>query len=104
MASLKGSIYGHGNPLLDISAVVDEALLKKYSLSLNNAILAGSSTSTPQDSSYRFFQSRSLSVYTAPFSFCNSIPLKLINRSPFLSHSPRPPFARTRRPGAHAAV
>ncbi len=41
MASLKGSIYGHGNPLLDISAVVDEALLKKYSLSLNNAILAG---------------------------------------------------------------
>eukprot|EP00455_Lapot_gusevi_P053893 TRINITY_DN850_c0_g1_i1.p1 TRINITY_DN850_c0_g1~~TRINITY_DN850_c0_g1_i1.p1 ORF type:complete len:372 (+),score=176.92 TRINITY_DN850_c0_g1_i1:78-1118(+) len=39
--SLEGVIYGMGNPLLDISAVVDEAFLAKYGLSLNNAVLAG---------------------------------------------------------------
>ena len=32
-------ILGMGNPLLDISATVDEALLKKYSLKANDAIL-----------------------------------------------------------------
>jgi hypothetical protein len=62
MASLKGSIYGHGNPLLDISAVVDEALLKKYSLSLNNAILAGTPSTEP--SSHYPFLPR---VLFAPF-------------------------------------
>ena len=41
MAELNGTIYGHGNPLLDVSAVVEQALLDKYSIQLNNAILAG---------------------------------------------------------------
>jgi hypothetical protein len=62
MASLKGSIYGHGNPLLDISAVVDEALLKKYSLSLNNAILAGAPTHAPHAPSASSF-SRALALF-----------------------------------------
>lgn len=31
---------GCGNPLLDISASVDESLLKKYDMEPNNAILA----------------------------------------------------------------
>ncbi|KAK9920927.1 hypothetical protein M0R45_029464 [Rubus argutus] len=39
MAS-EGILLGMGNPLLDISAVVDEDFLKKYDLQLNNAILA----------------------------------------------------------------
>lgn len=36
----EGILLGMGNPLLDISAVVDEELLKKYDIKLNNAILA----------------------------------------------------------------
>uniref|UniRef100_A0A2P2K177 Adenosine kinase n=1 Tax=Rhizophora mucronata TaxID=61149 RepID=A0A2P2K177_RHIMU len=39
MAS-EGSLLGMGNPLLDISAVVDEEFLRKYDIKLNNAILA----------------------------------------------------------------
>ncbi|KAM5559784.1 adenosine kinase 2-like [Rosa sericea] len=39
MAS-EGILLGMGNPLLDISAIVDEDFLKKYDLQLNNAILA----------------------------------------------------------------
>ncbi|KAF2615664.1 hypothetical protein F2Q70_00007058 [Brassica cretica] len=35
-----GILLGMGNPLLDISAVVDEAFLTKYDVKLNNAILA----------------------------------------------------------------
>ncbi|GAB0099512.1 Adenosine kinase [Sergentomyia squamirostris] len=35
-----GLLLGMGNPLLDISAVVDEAFLKKYDLLPDNAILA----------------------------------------------------------------
>jgi len=34
------AILGMGNPLLDISSEVDKALLEKYGLELNNAILA----------------------------------------------------------------
>lgn len=33
MAGLEGALLGAGNPLLDLSAVVDEALLKKYDVS-----------------------------------------------------------------------
>ncbi|GJP47204.1 hypothetical protein CLOM_g6421 [Closterium sp. NIES-68] len=36
----EGVLLGMGNPLLDISAVVDEAFLNKYDVKLNNAILA----------------------------------------------------------------
>ena len=36
----EGLILGIGNPLLDISAFVDDELLTKYSLKPNNAILA----------------------------------------------------------------
>lgn len=36
----EGILYGMGNPLLDISAVVDEEFLNKYDIKLNNAILA----------------------------------------------------------------
>ncbi|RZC91084.1 hypothetical protein C5167_028909 [Papaver somniferum] len=39
MAS-EGILLGMGNPLLDISAVVDESFLEKYDIKLNNAILA----------------------------------------------------------------
>ncbi|CAN6484667.1 unnamed protein product [Victoria cruziana] len=35
-----GILLGMGNPLLDISSVVDEDFLKKYDIKLNNAILA----------------------------------------------------------------
>ncbi|RDX85740.1 Adenosine kinase 2 [Mucuna pruriens] len=35
-----GILLGMGNPLLDISAVVDDDFLKKYDITLNNAILA----------------------------------------------------------------
>jgi adenosine kinase len=38
--SLAGILVGMGNPLLDISAEVDEAMLTKYDLKLDNAILA----------------------------------------------------------------
>lgn len=38
--NLQGSILGVGNPLLDISTDVPLSLLEKYSVSLNNAILA----------------------------------------------------------------
>lgn len=38
--ALKGKLYGMGNPLLDMTAVVDENYLKKYELQPNNAILA----------------------------------------------------------------
>jgi adenosine kinase len=38
--NFQGAILGMCNPLLDISAEVPEELLKKYELSLNNAILA----------------------------------------------------------------
>ncbi|OVA10108.1 Adenosine kinase [Macleaya cordata] len=36
----EGILLGMGNPLLDISAVVDEPFLEKYDIKLNNAILA----------------------------------------------------------------
>ncbi|XP_021893377.1 adenosine kinase 2 [Carica papaya] len=36
----EGILLGMGNPLLDISAAVDEAFLQKYDVKLNNAILA----------------------------------------------------------------
>lgn len=36
----EGVILGMGNPLLDITATVDEAVLTKYGLEANNAILA----------------------------------------------------------------
>ncbi|XP_010920467.2 adenosine kinase 2 [Elaeis guineensis] len=36
----EGILLGMGNPLLDISAVVDEEFLEKYDVKLNNAILA----------------------------------------------------------------
>jgi len=39
-SSFKGALLGAGNPLLDISAHVDQDLLDKYGLKLNNAILA----------------------------------------------------------------
>ncbi|XP_050379491.1 adenosine kinase 2-like [Argentina anserina] len=39
MAS-EGILLGMGNPLLDISAIVDEDFLKKYDLQFDNAILA----------------------------------------------------------------
>ncbi|XP_028775206.1 adenosine kinase 2 [Neltuma alba] len=39
MAS-EGILLGMGNPLLDISAVVDEEFLQKYGIKLNDAILA----------------------------------------------------------------
>jgi len=39
-ASLHGIMVGMGNPLLDISAVVDEQFLQKYGLKSNDAILA----------------------------------------------------------------
>ncbi|KAJ6317474.1 hypothetical protein OIU76_013087 [Salix suchowensis] len=35
-----GILLGMGNPLLDISAVVDDSFLQKYDIKLNNAILA----------------------------------------------------------------
>jgi len=38
--SLQGSIQGMGNPLLDISADVDQATFDRYGLKLNNAVLA----------------------------------------------------------------
>jgi adenosine kinase len=40
MSNLQGAILGVCNPLLDISADVPEEILKKYEVSLNNAILA----------------------------------------------------------------
>ncbi|XP_044591803.1 adenosine kinase 2 isoform X3 [Cotesia glomerata] len=40
---MEGLILGLGNPLLDISAVVDEDFLKKYNLKANDAILADES-------------------------------------------------------------
>ncbi|PKI68127.1 hypothetical protein CRG98_011426 [Punica granatum] len=36
----EGILLGMGNPLLDISAVVDEDFLQRYDIKLNNAILA----------------------------------------------------------------
>ncbi|KAF8007718.1 hypothetical protein BT93_K1652 [Corymbia citriodora subsp. variegata] len=36
----EGVLLGMGNPLLDISAVVDDDFLRKYDIKLNNAILA----------------------------------------------------------------
>ena len=36
----EGALFGMGNPLLDISAVVEEDFLVKYKLEKNNAILA----------------------------------------------------------------
>ncbi|CAI0442738.1 unnamed protein product [Linum tenue] len=36
----EGTLLGMGNPLLDISAVVDDGFLTKYDIKLNNAILA----------------------------------------------------------------
>ncbi|CAL0309882.1 unnamed protein product [Lupinus luteus] len=40
MASYEGILLGMGNPLLDISAIVDNDFLQKYDITLNNAILA----------------------------------------------------------------
>lgn len=40
MAVKEGTLFGYGNPLLDLSAEVDESFLKKYELEPNNAILA----------------------------------------------------------------
>lgn len=37
---MKGLLLGIGNPLLDISAIVDEELLKKYDLHPDDAIMA----------------------------------------------------------------
>lgn len=39
-SSYEGVLLGMGNPLLDISAVVDEAFLAKYDIKPGNAILA----------------------------------------------------------------
>eukprot|EP00249_Psilotum_nudum_P021948 c28311_g1_i5 orf=764-1954(-) len=39
-SELEGVLLGMGNPLLDILAVVEPAILEKYGLKLNNAILA----------------------------------------------------------------
>ncbi|XP_076940080.1 adenosine kinase 2-like [Bidens hawaiensis] len=39
-ADYKGILLGMGNPLLDISAVVDHQFLSKYDVKVNNAILA----------------------------------------------------------------
>ena len=39
-SSLKRVIFGIGNPLLDISAVVPHSVLDKYEVKLNNACLA----------------------------------------------------------------
>ncbi|KAJ6853892.1 uncharacterized protein M6B38_101130 [Iris pallida] len=39
-ASCEGLLLGMGNPLLDISSVVDEAFLNKYDIKPNDAILA----------------------------------------------------------------
>ncbi|XP_073391899.1 adenosine kinase-like isoform X4 [Physcomitrium patens] len=36
----EGVLFGMGNPLLDVSAVVDKAFLAKYGVKLNNAVLA----------------------------------------------------------------
>ncbi|KAF1860236.1 hypothetical protein Lal_00037574 [Lupinus albus] len=38
--AFEGILLGMGNPLLDISAVVDDEFLQKYDIKLNNAILA----------------------------------------------------------------
>ena len=38
--SAEGVLLGMCNPLLDISAVVDQAFLDKYGIVMNNAILA----------------------------------------------------------------
>eukprot|EP01028_Stygiella_incarcerata_P013554 TRINITY_DN82771_c0_g1_i1.p1 TRINITY_DN82771_c0_g1~~TRINITY_DN82771_c0_g1_i1.p1 ORF type:complete len:343 (-),score=93.03 TRINITY_DN82771_c0_g1_i1:98-1126(-) len=40
MTDLEGIVFGAGNPLLDISAVVPESFLTKYGLKPGNAILA----------------------------------------------------------------
>lgn len=40
MSGLEGILVGYGNPLLDVSANVDEAFLEKYELQLPNQILA----------------------------------------------------------------
>ncbi|GAA0152984.1 hypothetical protein LIER_11328 [Lithospermum erythrorhizon] len=40
MADFNGILLGMGNPLLDISAVVEQEFLDKYDIQLNNAILA----------------------------------------------------------------
>jgi adenosine kinase len=40
MANQEGIIFGIGNPLLDISAVVPMSVIEKYELKTNNAILA----------------------------------------------------------------
>jgi len=40
MDTREGILFGLGNPLLDITADVDEEFLKKYGLEANNAILA----------------------------------------------------------------
>jgi len=40
MSLQEGTLFGMGNPLLDISAVVDADFLEKYKLKANNAILA----------------------------------------------------------------
>ncbi|PNH11837.1 Adenosine kinase 1, partial [Tetrabaena socialis] len=40
MAGLEGSFLCLGNPLLDVSAVVDQAFLDKYEIKLANQILA----------------------------------------------------------------
>ncbi|KAL8241149.1 hypothetical protein R6Q59_014504 [Mikania micrantha] len=40
MADYEGILLGMGNPLLDISAVVDQGFLAKYDIKVNNAILA----------------------------------------------------------------
>jgi len=39
-ASLSGVLFGTGNPLLDISAVVPDSVLDQWGVKLNNAILA----------------------------------------------------------------
>lgn len=39
-AELEGMLFGMGNPLLDVLAIVEEDFLKKYDVTLNNVILA----------------------------------------------------------------
>lgn len=40
MSHREGLLCGFGNPLLDISSVVDDEFLKRYDMKADNAILA----------------------------------------------------------------
>lgn len=47
MAGLEGALLGAGNPLLDISAVVDQPLLDKYGVSVEHSCLSQCACSGP---------------------------------------------------------